>query len=246
MKLVDCIPKMKSNTQDGYDIYSYTRNGDRHKGVYQLFDKNDDGFVEIRYGEYNSFLDIDITFPEPINIKEYKLICSHNNGPKTWVLKGFDDKNELVVLNEGTFNGVWSESKECKCIVDNPNKFSKIRFAVTSKISPYNGDCFINEIYFYKEEYEKFYLLLKDNKYYTIDNKKLVLLDHQVLDKANLENNAFKDLYLLDNIDKTDMKLLVYDESNPCELKFKSTLKKPFKPINKFSDEIKIYRKGDI
>lgn len=246
MKLVDCIPKMKSNTQDGYDIYSLTQNWERHKGVYQLFDKDENGLVEIRYGEGSKFLDIDITFPESINIKEYKIVCSHDYGPRTWILKGFDDKNELVVLNEGTFNGKWSETNECKCIVDNPNKFNKIRFAVTSKVSAYNGDCFINEIYFYTEEYEKFYLLLKDNKYYTIDNKNLVLLDNQVLDKDNLEKNAFKDLYLLDNIDKTDMKLLIYDESNPSELKFKSTLKEPFKPIDKFADKIKIYRKGDI
>ena len=67
-------------------------------------------------------------------------------------------------------------------------------------------------------------------------------MSNQVLDKANFENNGFDDLNLLNSIDKTDMKLLIYDESNPGEMKLKFTLKEPFRPIDKFEGKIKILK----
>ena len=86
------------------------------------------------------------------------------------------------------------------------------------------------------------YLLKQNSQYYTVKNNSLSLLENQVLDKNNFDTNGFSNLSLLNNIDKTDMKLLVYDESNSEEMTLKFTLKQPFRPIDKFEGKIKILK----
>ena len=115
------------------------------------------------------------------------------------------------------------------------------------------------------------FLLKQNNQYYTVKDNKLNLLENQTLNESDFETNGFENLNLLAKIDKTNiklvsyaesdtlslkitndpyriidkydnLKLIAYDETNPDEMKLKFTLKEPFRPIDKFEGKIKILK----
>ena len=77
------------------------------------------------------------------------------------------------------------------------------------------------------------YLILKDGVYNTISENYLVPLDDQIITVDNIMANAFKDIKLVKNIDRDNVKLLAYSETGESNAGLLYTLKDSFKPIDK-------------
>lgn len=88
------------------------------------------------------------------------------------------------------------------------------------------------------------YLILKDGVYNTISGGSLFALENQNITVENILENSFKDIKLVNDIDKTNTKLLVYSESGETSVDLSYTLKNSFIPINKIDTKssIEIYR----
>lgn len=235
------IPPLASDDDKGYVVKS----NPKVKGYnlpYILFDKNNSNYIDVRYGESDSFSRIELTLPKPRIVTRYSITCNYGwkgYEVKSWKILGSNDKIDWVELDNRT-NINWDNIKNTYDI-ENSTIYKHYAFLPTAKISPYNGACYVSEIDFFYLEYERKYLIQdKDSNLWSYNDNGLIQISDKYLSEDTFKNSGFNDYKIISQellLSKFDslygLKLLVWtDDIEETDAIMTYEFKNPYRPID--------------